>query len=593
MKDSLKKLMSMFPWFFDKSKTSNFHKSQDVTNRRFQELANDLFKIYESFHLNKRLLVWREQTENHNYVINFVANFPYLKQVTIYKKNTSDIESVICSESFNYEDNASSFEYSYNHSTLDDNYPENIVIPPDSFRIKVETWDEHILEKGYPENDIFQGNVFDHDHSLDIIGESNDIPRKEYIDPDLISPDLYPATEPPWNNCGTEDDYHYMKRMIEYARRLHTTPAPVLEIWKLYGIEARMENRERLLLKVFDEDRHDGLDWAPMPWEHKDTFCNYSQIEGIYFMVQYSTNTPTRYQTIKLDFLLVNSYGDNIADDSYFFDIYVEGAILKMDLNQLYYHLQASLLPRDRISVIRVDCKDSSGKLVGTVEFNVKIIGCDDSTFFVSTTGSDNNDGLTRATAFKTLQKACNSLQTDNGLIGVLSGNYTITDKVAVPHSVLILGCGTVVIENTTDNCFFRLAPAKTLELQEIQLRYDEDTHVITQGIWINNNEEEYVNVITHDIEEYHYIITSPLIKNLSYSNGLITYETITIEELSDLDGVIYNLKFENHEITYKEFTYTSDGLTPTEIEQLRNAVTSLTFDEDKNIKYTVLGDEI
>lgn len=591
MKDSLKKLKSMFPWFFDKSETSNFHKSQDVTNRRFQELANDLFKIYESFHLNKRLLVWREQTENHNYVINFVANFPIMKQVTIYKKNSDDIESVIYSESFSYEDNVSSFDYSYNHSTLNDGYDESVVIPPDSFRIKVETWDEHILEKGYPENDIFQGNVFDHDLSLDIIGESNDIPRKEYL---IVTPDLYPATEPPYNNRETEDDYHYMLRMIEYAEKLHTTPAPVLEIWKLYGIEARMENRERLLLKVWDEDRHDGMDWTPMPWEHKDRFCRYSQIEGIYFLVQYSTNTPTRNQTIRLDFLLVNSYGDNIADETYRFDLYIDGILFKEDINQLYYYLKARELSSEHISVIRVDCKDAAGQFVGTVEFDVKIIGCDDSHFFVSTTGNDNNDGLTPATAFKTLQKACNSLQTDNSLIGVLQGEYTITDKVLVPYSCMIMGCGNVIIENTTDNRFFRLSPAKELELQDIKLKYDEDTHVVTQGLWVNHNSDEPLNVITHEIDDYIIVITSPLIKNLSYSNGLITYERIQVEDdLSVLDGVIYDLKFEDHQITYKEFNFTSEILTPEEIETLRSAITSLTYDENKNIKYTVLGDEI
>ena len=591
MKDSLKKLKSMFPWFFDKSETSNFHKSQDVTNRRFQELANDLFKIYESFHLNKRLLVWREQTENHNYVINFVANFPIMKQVTIYKKNSDDIESVIYSESFSYEDNVSSFDYSYNHSTLNDGYDESVVIPPDSFRIKVETWDEHILEKGYPENDIFQGNVFDHDLSLDIIGESNDIPRKEYL---IVTPDLYPATEPPYNNRETEDDYHYMLRMIEYAEKLHTTPAPVLEIWKLYGIEARMENRERLLLKVWDEDRHDGMDWTPMPWEHKDRFCRYSQIEGIYFLVQYSTNTPTRNQTIRLDFLLVNSYGDNIADDTYRFDLYIDGILFKEDIDKLYYYLSARELSSEHISVIRVDCKDAAGQFIGTVEFDVKIIGCDDSNFFVSTTGNDNNDGLTPATAFKTLQKACNSLQTDNSLIGVLQGEYTITDKVLVPYSCMIMGCGNVVIENTTDNRFFRLSPAKELELQDIKLKYDEDTHVVTQGLWVNHNSDEPLNVITHEIDDYIIVITSPLIKNLSYSNGLITYERIQVEDdLSVLDGVIYDLKFEDHQIKYKEFNFTSEILTPEEIETLRNAITSLTFDENKKIKYTVLGDEI
>ena len=49
MKDSLKQLKNLFPWFFDKSESSNFSKSQWVTNRRFQRLDNDLFKIYQNF----------------------------------------------------------------------------------------------------------------------------------------------------------------------------------------------------------------------------------------------------------------------------------------------------------------------------------------------------------------------------------------------------------------------------------------------------------------------------------------------------------------------------------------------------------------
>lgn len=584
MKDSLKKLMDMFPWFFDKSETSNFHKSQDVTNRRFQELDNDLFKIHESFHLNKRLLVWRDQVERNDYMINFVANFPNLKSVTLYKN-----DEVIYTDSFTYEEDVNSFEYSYNHSTLDDNYDDSVIIPPDSFRIIAETWDEYILEKGYPENDIAQGNVFDHDRSLDVIGESNDIPRKEYL---IVTPDLYPATEPPYNNRASEDDYHYMKRMITYAEKLHTTPAPVLEIWKLYGIESRMENRERLLLKVFDENKHDGLEWTPMPWEHKDQFCKYSQIKGVYFFVDYSTNTPTKRQNIVMDFRLVDSYGDNIADDTYRFDIYLNNNPRVMGLNSLTYKLPARELEERVTYVVRVDCHDASGAIVGSVEFYVRVIGCDDADFFVSTSGSDSNDGKTRATAFATMQKACNSLESDNSLISVLAGNYTINSTVSVPYSCLIMACGDVLIENTTDNRFFNIPVGKQLDLQDFRLKYDADTQLVGAGTWVNNNDEECLTVVTHSVDEYVYVITSPLIKNLSYDDYVISYETVIIEELSDLDGVIYDLKFEDHEIKYKEFNYVSDDLTTTDLDNLRKAVTSLRYIDNK-IKYTVLGDEI
>ena len=68
-RDSLKSLMDMFPHFFDKSSTSNFYKSQDVTNKRFQELYNYLFKITQSFQLDKKLLIWKEQSVNFNYKI--------------------------------------------------------------------------------------------------------------------------------------------------------------------------------------------------------------------------------------------------------------------------------------------------------------------------------------------------------------------------------------------------------------------------------------------------------------------------------------------------------------------------------------------
>ena len=93
------------------------------------------------------------------------------------------------------------------------------------------------------------------------------------------------------------------------------------------------------------------------------------------------------------------------------------------------------------------------------------------------------------------------------------------------------MGCGNVIIENTTENRFFRLSPAKELELQDIKLKYDEDTHVVTQGLWVNHNSDEPLNVITHEIDDYIIVITSPLIKNLSYSNGLITYERIQVED--------------------------------------------------------------
>lgn len=733
MRHSLKKLLAKFPFFLNKEEGSNFYNSQFVTNERFKDIYQSMFDVVESFRLDKRCFIFREQEMDYKYTIHFFVNFPNLKNVTCYKN-----DEVIYREQYDYEDFADCFEYSYNHNTQNDmkrlfydnavsenhrndwvvdgdglfiyeengtifqiihrdehgeiisgepssyiaNYvaidkvtiefdilgietinnvsiyykganvplqdyindlePHHIklmcendilnayvdedwigdyettdsteckfilnnsiikfrnfkiltqcmdIIPEDEFIMRVETYDEIIVEKGYPENDELQGNIFDHDVSLDEIGALNNIPRREYL-PD-ITPDLYPTTEPPYNNRLTEDDYHYMRRMIEYAKRLHEYPAPVLELWKLYGIESRMENRERLLLKVFDENRHDDLEWVPNAWEHKDKFCRYSQIEGIYFFVNYSTNTPTRIQMIDMAFVLVNSYGDNIADDTYTFDVYIDNELYEEDINSLSYSLPASVLPQGQICIIKVDCRDATGKVVGSVEFNVKVRTCDDSDFFVSTTGSDSNDGKTRATAFRTLQKACNSLQSDNSMIGVLSGEYTITNRVNVSHSCLIMGCGNVIIENTVEPFYFTLAHSKELELQSLKLKYNQDIHMITIDKWINNNITRPMQVIVREIDEYHYNIRSLLIKNLVFENEEISYETVRVgDDLSKLDGVIYDLEYSNGEIKYKEFEYVDDNLSPTDVDNLRNAITSLTYDNGK-IKYTVLGDEI
>ena len=83
MKDSLKNLLDMFPYFFKKDEDSNFYKSQKVTNNRLREVYQSLFDTAESFRLSKRCLVWKEQSEAYEYQINFVANFPFLKNVYI------------------------------------------------------------------------------------------------------------------------------------------------------------------------------------------------------------------------------------------------------------------------------------------------------------------------------------------------------------------------------------------------------------------------------------------------------------------------------------------------------------------------------
>ena len=608
MKDSLKNLIKMYPYFFNKDSSSNFYKSQWVTNQRLKDVYQALFELVESFKLDKRCLVWREQTSPYVYCINFVCNFPDLKTVTLYKN-----DDVIYSTSYSYESHTSNFNYSYEDNTVNgfvgDNPP---IIPIDNFKIIAETWDEYLIEKGYPENDVSQGNVYDHDNSLDEIGALNNIPRKEYL---IVGAELYPSTEPPFNNRASEDDYHYIQRMLEYNLRLHTDPPVLLELWKLYGIEATMENRESKLIKFFDMNAHpnfkdpnadgdkwfsgtleeDGTitSWTPKPWEHKDKFCDYSQYQGLYFFIQCSTNNPTRRQIVELTFFLVNGHGEFITDDSYLFDIYLDDELIKRNHNEWSFEIPPSYLSDVDETTITVECRTPEG-LVGTAKIELRIRGCADADFFVNIDdGSDSNNGRTPDTAFKTIQKACSSCIGTNDLIAICGGEYTITSAIDIVKTCTLMACSETTIENTTDNRFFRISTGKELSIQDLNLEYNGESNNIADGKFINNNSEETIYVIGGSLGLPPYVpppVEFPdLIKNLSYSNNVISYDKVTIYELDDLNGVIYDLAYTSGVISYKVFELSGDELTDEEWEELETAVCELKY-ENKSIKYNVVG---
>ena len=259
MKDSLKWLLSKFPYFLNKNTGSNFYKSTSVINDEFKYFRQDLFNTHIGHRLDKRVLIWKEQEDENDYTMNFFVHLSYLKMVNVYKN-----DSLIYSESYEYEDEVDTFIYSYDGTS-------NKVIPKDKFHVTVETWEEYVLAKGFPENDTPQGDMYDHDSSLDEIGALYDIPRKSYVYTKSIN---YGDTEPPYNNRKTEDDYHYMNRIMGYISHMQDTPLPVLEVWKLFGIpleEISLINRERYLCKMYSAVKHGGDNWVPKDWEHKDT----------------------------------------------------------------------------------------------------------------------------------------------------------------------------------------------------------------------------------------------------------------------------------------------------------------------------------
>lgn len=475
-KDSLKKLLNKFPYFIDKRESSNFYKSQDVTNNRFQEISQSLFEVAESFNLLKKIWIWKEQYVPYDYAINFLCNCPNLKSVSIYKN-----DELLYMETYSSEEKINNFIYSYEGSSYNEE-DETIIIPNDTFSMYVETYDEYSLSKGFPENDEQLGDEYDHDYSIDRFGRLNNIFRKNYI-----ATEDYANTEPPYNNRLTEDDYHYLNRIINYNLRLHNTPLPVLELWKEYGIESQMVNREACLIKMFDEDLHDE-NWIPNPWEHKDSFCDLSEDLGKFFFVSSNTIRSLKNQNINFNFKFLNSLAEQIIGD-FTVDIYLNDDLIEGDYPSSQYTINSNMLNDSIGNVFEFVAKEKSIPF-GSEEITINIMGCNEANFYVSSTGNDNNNGKSRETAFASIQKAINNINNEENFIVIL-GENTISTPLRINKSCKILGCDNASIENMSSPNFFSVSQNQKLELQDINLIFDNVSAEISSGIFENQNRQK------------------------------------------------------------------------------------------------------
>ena len=491
-KDSLKKLLSKYPYFLDKRSVSNFYKSQYVSNQQFQDTYQAIVDVYDSFQLSKRCLVWKDQSIDYVYSINFVANYPNLKRVTCYKN-----DSVIYMEEYTFEDNISTFFYTYNGTTLNDTaevYHDDTggvhynIIPSSTFKVIIETFDEISTGKGFPENDETVGNLFDHDISLDRIGELHNIPRKKYK-----PTNDYANTEPSYNNRLSEDDYHYMNRIIYYNLHLFDTPLPVLEIWKLYSVFADMVNREQYILKMFDENRHPfdsepGLvgKWVPEAWEHKDNICTFASDYGRFFFVSPNTLVPTKNQDVIFNFRYLNSLVEDLIGD-YTVTIYLNNRMLVKNYNGSSYHIDNVLLSEDSPNVFVFEAYEE-GVLFASEELTVNVRGCNTGDWYVSVNGDDTNTGKSVEDAFATLDKALSCVMGEENLIILTSGEYSISSPLNVPLSCTVLGCGNAVIKNMENLRFFRVPQNQELNLQDVTLQYKAVSSSLDNNSFSNNN---------------------------------------------------------------------------------------------------------
>ena len=447
MMESMKHLLSKFPYFLDKRSVSNFYKSESVFNNRFKEVYNDLFQLGLSFHLSKSLWIYREQSGDYNFKMHFFAFLDHIKQVIILKNDV-----IIYSKGYTFDENVDTFEYSYTDTSLNK-------IPTDKYVLIVETYDEYYLEKGFPENDEPQDNVYDHDESLDTIGLFLDVPRKKYINVDESE---YNRTEPPYHPIislddgltvnATEDDYHYMCRLLEYISRYHTESLPTLEIWKDLGVDAEIRNREYRLCKMFEESLH-SEGWFPLDWEHKDPQCIVDD-ESYFLFVMVDNDSPFRGQQVRFTLQVLDSLGGNVTDD-FFFLPFLDGERIGEEIIDNYvFIVDSSDLDMTAENLFRFkgfssmealenDLLENNGLFVEEGLFSDEVIitlkGCNDGDYYVALDGDDTGTGAVDD-PFKTVEHAFSVVE-PNDVVILVDEEYNLGDVIVVPCSCTLVSC--------------------------------------------------------------------------------------------------------------------------------------------------------
>lgn len=517
---SFESLLSKFPYFLNKNWDSNFSKSERVFNSEFKKVYNNLYDVYLASKLRKHVLIWKEQNSGYNYDMYFAVSFPNLKSVCITEhyielvsqevvlddgsikinESMQEISKDIYTETFNYDDFVNHFEYLHSNTS-------QTIIPTEKYTITIETWDEYTTTKGFPENPIIVGDEYDHDYSLDMFGEYFRCPRRTYKE---VKTSQYPDTIPAYDNQVTEDDYHYMQRLLYYATHLNDTPLPVLEIFKLFSItDAQLLNRSRLICRMTDTSKHleNGVynrGWIPQRWEHKDGWCE-GLSDDLFLFANVNNNNLLEGQKFNFTFKILNSKGEEVYNNNTYNTIsetiieesekpyiivpYKNNKLFKEGLflnsNETWSLKTEDINNTDSTFIFKCfktieDAqKDTTPDLIihendlTSEEIYITVKGCNSADWYVDAeNGNDTNNGNSKTTAFKTLKQALSHVEGEKNIISLLDGVYNILPE-NITENTTITSCQEYnPIITCSDPTFFRVYQNASLTLKNIRLNY-------------------------------------------------------------------------------------------------------------------------
>lgn len=287
-KTRLQEYLDQYPQFLDKSPDSNFTRQTMVYNKQRKELLQQCNNLRLSQDLNRPLQIQKIQNQSGLAVFNFYVYIENIKEVKIEQYNKENTMTVLVDETFTKE-NVNNYSYSTTLTSTSE------IIPYSNFKLIVDTYDEYHYEKGYPENNIIQGNEYDHDTALDKLGKLLGVERYKHIE--VGESDLY-KTLPSYFDGATEDDYYYQERIKDYVSRFGVTSLPQLDFWKRFGYDVEMYNRKRLLVS------QGGVEDLKDCWvydKNSDLYCCFIDCDNIDSIVDTSRSLISSSARLELE----------------------------------------------------------------------------------------------------------------------------------------------------------------------------------------------------------------------------------------------------------------------------------------------------
>lgn len=287
-KTRLQEYLDQYPQFLDKSPDSNFTRQTMMYNKQRKELLQQCNNLRLSQDLNRPLQIQKIQNQSGLAVFNFYVYIENIKEVKIEQYNKENTMTVLVDETFTKE-NVNNYSYSTTLTSTSE------IIPYSNFKLIVDTYDEYHYEKGYPENNIIQGNEYDHDTALDKLGKLLGVERYKHIE--VGESDLY-KTLPSYFDGATEDDYYYQERIKDYVSRFGVTSLPQLDFWKRFGYDVEMYNRKRLLVN------QGGVEDLKDCWvydKNSDLYCCFIDCDNIDSIVDTSRSIISSSVRLELE----------------------------------------------------------------------------------------------------------------------------------------------------------------------------------------------------------------------------------------------------------------------------------------------------